>query len=235
MMQGWQKVVLLAFAVALSAIRAELAEGADGRIAALDLLGRGDAAFRFGNIAEATEDWSAAIHMCRAINAPDLEAQALVERGEAYRVAGYFRDAGADLREALSKAVQSGDQRLVAMSSGALGNLAFLLRRSAVAEPLLRRSHDLAKALHDGDMLAASDNDLGNLYAAAGRPSEAAAAYGEAIPNALAAHDGALAATAEINAARLAFRDNAPEAAALLKQAMRQLQRMTSITPGRWR
>jgi hypothetical protein len=78
-------------------------------------------------------------------------------------------------------------------------------RRSAAAEPLLKRSCDLAERLHDPEILAASGNDLGNLYAAPKRPTETASAYREAIRNAEAARDEALAATAEINAARLAL------------------------------
>ena len=125
--------------------------------------------------------------MCRLNAAADLEAQALARRGEAYRVEGYFRDASSDLQAALRKAEQSGNQALVAASSGALGNLAFMSRRTAVAEPLLKRARDLAGRMHDPAVLAASDNDLGNLYASTDRPAEAAAAYAEAITSAGAA------------------------------------------------
>jgi tetratricopeptide (TPR) repeat protein len=111
-----------------------------GRAAALEYLGRGTAAFRAGDIVAATRDWSEAIRLCRLNAAPDLEAQALARRGEAYRVEGYFRDAGSGLQAALAKAEQSKDQSLIAASSGALGNLAFMSRRTAVAEPLLKRA-----------------------------------------------------------------------------------------------
>ena len=57
-----------------------------GRAAALDYLGRGTAAFRAGDIVAATRDWSEAIRLCRLNAAPDLEAQALARRGEAYRI-----------------------------------------------------------------------------------------------------------------------------------------------------
>src|SRR5262249_26339367 len=100
------------------------AQGAGDRTAALDYLGRGTAAFRVGDLVAATQNWSRAIEMCRLIGAPDLETQALVRRGEAYRVEGYFRDATNDLQAALKKAQQTGDQSLIAASSGALGNLA---------------------------------------------------------------------------------------------------------------
>ena len=159
--------------------------------------------------------------------ASDLEAQALARRGEAYRVEGYLRDASGDLQAALAKAEQSKDQELIAASSGALGNLAFMSRRSAVAEPLLKRSRDLASRLRHPAILAASDNDLGNLYASTGRLAEAASAYAEAIANAEAAHDDALAATAETNAARLALRrQNLAQAMALLTGAVDRLERL---------
>ena len=148
------------------------------------------------------------------------------DRGDAYRVAGYFRDAGNDLQAALAKAEQGNDHSLIAASSGALGNLAFMSRRAAVAEPLLKRSHDLASRLPDPAILAASNNDLGNLYASTGRLAEADKAYAEAIASADAAHDDTLAATAETNAARLALRrKDTKSATALLKQAVETLER----------
>src|SRR5580700_11566035 len=140
---------LAAFA-ALTLLGAPAAAQTGGeRAAALDYLGRGTAAFRAGDIVAATRDWSEAIRLCRLNAAPDLEAQALARRGEAYRIEGYFRDASSDLQAALAKAEQSKDQALVAASSGALGNLAFMSRRTAVAEPLLKRARDLASRLRD--------------------------------------------------------------------------------------
>ena len=123
----------LLFAAALSCTAPAAAEVEGGRNAALDYLGRGTAAFRAGDIVAATRQWSEAIRLCRLNDAPDLEAQALARRGEAYRIEGYFRDASSDLQAALAKAEQSRDQALVAASSGALGNLAFMSRRTAVA------------------------------------------------------------------------------------------------------
>jgi tetratricopeptide (TPR) repeat protein len=120
------------FAALLLYIASAAAQVESGRAAALDYLGRGTAAFRAGDIVAATRDWSEAIRLCRLNAAPDLEAQALARRGEAYRIEGYFRDASSDLQAALAKAEQSKDQALVAASSGALGNLAFMSRRTAV-------------------------------------------------------------------------------------------------------
>jgi tetratricopeptide (TPR) repeat protein len=128
------------FAASLLYIASAVAQVESGRAAALDYLGRGTVAFRAGDIVAATRDWSEAIRLCRLNAAPDLEAQALARRGEAYRMEGYFRDAGIDLQAALAKAEQSRDQPLIAASSGALGNLAFMSRRTAVAEPLLKRA-----------------------------------------------------------------------------------------------
>jgi CHAT domain-containing protein len=213
--------LLALFAAVLLGIGPAAAQAASGRAAALDYLGQGTAAFRAGDIVAATQHWSDAIRMCRQSGNTDLEAQALARRGEAYRLEGYYRDASADLQTALAKAEQSGDQSLIAATSGALGNLAFMSRRTATAEPLLRRSRDLATRLRDWTVVAASENDLGNLYASMGRPTEAAAAYDEAISSAAAGRDAALAATAETNAARLALRRNdAASANALLTRAV---------------
>src|SRR5271166_1346324 len=221
---GFSAALFAAFLLCLAPAAAQVESG---RAAALDYLGRGTEAFRAGDIIAATRDWSEAIRLCRLNNAPDLEAQALARRGEAYRIEGYFRDASSDLQAALAKAEQSKDQPLIAASSGALGNLAFMSRRTAVAEPLLKRARDLASRLHDPAILAASANDLGNLYASTGRPTEAASAYAEAISSAAAARDDALAATAETNAARLALRrKDAAHATTLLTRAVDTLERL---------
>jgi CHAT domain-containing protein len=215
------------FAATLFCTAPAAAQLEGGRTAALDYLGRGTAALRAGDIIAATRHWSEAIRLCRLNGAGDLEAQALARRGEAYRVEGYFRDASSDLQAALAKAEQSKDETLIAATSGALGNPAFMSRRTAVAEPLLKRSRDLASRLRDPAVLAASNNDLGNLYASTGRAAEAVSAYAEAVANAAAAHDDALAATAQTNAARLALqRKESVRATALLTRAVDTLERL---------
>jgi CHAT domain-containing protein len=215
------------FAVSVFCVAAAAAQVEPGRPAALDQLGRGTAAFRAGDLVAATRHWSEAIRLCRLAGATDLEAQALARRGEAYRVEGYLRDANNDLQAALAKAEQSNDLALIAASSGALGNLAFMSRRTVVAEPLIKRSRDLASRLRDPAITAASENDLGNLYASTGRPAEAAKAYADAIASAEAARDDALAATAQTNAARLALRRNdAASATPLLTRAVATLERL---------
>ena len=196
------------------------------RVASLDHFGRGTAAFRTGDMAAAVQEWSEAIRLARLIPAPDLEVQALARRGEAYRTQGYLRDADADLRAALAEAEASGNQNLIAASSGAMGNLELAARHTDLAEPLLVRSRDLARRLGDRNTLAASENDLGNLYAQTGRAAAAADAYGEAIASAAAAGDDTMVATVEVNAARLALRRNDPaHARALLTRAVDRLQR----------
>ena len=214
-------------ALGLVALGAPAQAQDDARAQAMSQLSAGTAQFRAGDILGATQHWTEAVRLCHAAGARDIEVEALARRGEAYRVAGYFRDAVSDLRTALTMAEQGGDQGLVAASSGALGNLALLLRRTAVAEPLLRRSHDLAARLHDPALLAASGNDLGNLLASNGRLDEAQRDYAEAEAAAETGHDETLAATAETNAARLALRrGDANGAAALLTRAVGRLERL---------
>jgi CHAT domain-containing protein len=213
--------VMVAFLPAHAQVQAET-----NRAEALGHLGRGTTAFRAGDMAAAVQEWTEAIRLARLIAAPDLEAQALTRRGEVYRTQGYLRDAEADLRAALAEAEASGSQALIAESSGALGNLELVSRHTELAEPLLRRSRDLASQLGDRNILAASDNDLGNFYAQTGRAEAAASAYDEAIASAIAAGDDAFAATAEVNAARLALQLNdARRARDLLARAVARLQR----------
>ena len=199
----------------------------EDRRTALDLLGLGAAAFRVGDTLAATRHWTDAIRFCRLAGAPRLEAEALARRGEAYRVEGQFREASEDLTAALARARAAGDEPLIAAAGGALGNLAFMSRRTAAAEPLLLESQARARRLGDAAVAGASTNDLGNLYAATERPRQAAGAYAEAIRHADAAGDPALAATAETNAARLALDSGDPDrAAALLRGATGRLARM---------
>ncbi len=186
-------------------------------------------AFRAGDTAGAVQNWSQAIRLAQAAGAADIEAQALARRGEAYRVDGYFRDADKDLRAALTKAEQHGDQSLIAAASGALGGLELTSGHSDVAEPLLMRSRDLTRRLGDHAGLAAADIDLADLYVATGRSGEAASLYAEAIAGAQAAGDGTLAATAEINTARLSSRGNDTAGAAVL--LARALDRLESAPP----
>ena len=75
---------------------------------------------------------------------------------------------------ALAKARAAGDEFLVAAATGALGSLAFMSRRTAVAEPLLLDSQAGARRLGDDALAGAGANDLGNLYAATKRPDPAA-------------------------------------------------------------
>jgi CHAT domain-containing protein len=224
-MAPWR--LLLCVLILAGAASPAWADPAEDRRAALQLLGRGTAAFDVGDVVAATRHWTDAIRLCRLAGAPQLEAEALARRGEAYRVEGQFREATNDLTDALARARTAGDEPLTAAASGALGNLAFMARRTAAAEPLLLDSQARARRLGDAAVMGASANDLGNLYAATGRPQQAAQAYGEAARNAEAAADPALAATAETNAARLALDARDPaRAAALLRGATARLVRL---------
>ncbi len=229
-MRLWQ-TLLCVFALVGFISPAQARPGED-RQAALDLLGRGTAAFDVGDVLGATRHWTEAIRLCRLAGAPRLEAEALARRGEAYRVEGQFRESGDDLTAALARARAAGDEKLVAAASGALGNLAFMSRRTVAAEPLLLDSQARARQLGDAAVAGASANDLGNLYAATGRPQQAAQAYMEAIQQAEATGDLALAATAETNAARLALGGRDPaRAAGLLRHATDRLVRMEPSYP----
>ncbi len=226
MMRPWQAMFCALFALPAVICSAQAGPREDRRTA-LELLGRGAAAFDVGDILGATRHWTDAIHFCRLADAPQLEAEALARRGEAYRVEGQFREAADDLTTALAQARASSDQPLVAAASGALGNLAFMSRRTAAAEPLLLESQAGARRLGDAAVAGASANDLGNLYAATGRPQQAALSYAEAVQRAKTAGDQALAATAETNAARLALdRKDSGQAATLLRSATDRLVRI---------
>ncbi len=230
-MQFWQAALCALFALP-GAVGAAQAGPREDRQAALQLLGRGTAAFDVGDILGATRHWTDAIRLCRLADAPQLEAEALARRGEAYRVEGQFREATDDLTAALARARASGAPSLVAAPPGAVGPGAVMSRRAGAAEPLLLESPPGARRLGDAGVAAASANDLGNLYAATGRPLQAAQSYAEAARQAEATGDPALAATAETNAARLALDGkDAGQAAALLRGATDRLLRIEPSYP----
>jgi CHAT domain-containing protein len=216
----------LALAVFACLAMPAVAELAPDRAAALANLNHGAAAFRGGDMIAAEREWSQAIQRARQAQAPDIEAQALVRRGEMYRTQGYLRNALDDLQQALAGAEATGDDRLIAAASGALGSVELARRQTAAAEHLLLQSRDFARRSGDRQTLAASDNDLGNLYTQTGRPAEAAAAYAEAMASAAAEGNTPLAAAAEVNGARLALdRNDTAAADRLLSQAVDRLAR----------
>jgi CHAT domain-containing protein len=220
------RLCALVFAMIVGLATPASADDAGARAAVLTDLGRGAAAFRAGDMVAAERAWSQSIELARRANAPDLEAAALVRRGEMYRTQGYLRNALADLQEAVAKAGATGDERLIAGAYGALGSLELAGREPGSAEHLLLQSRAFARHSGDRQTLAASDNDLGNLYAQSGRVAEATAAYAEADSNAAAIGNDTLAATAEINAARLALPHDAGAAARLLSLAIDRLERL---------
>lgn len=201
------------------------ARSADEHGAALDYLNRGVVLFRDGDAPGAVQNWTEAIRLAQRIGDVSIEVQALMRRGEAYRVDGYFRDADGDLRSALRKAEAAGSQQMIAEASGILGALELAASHSEAAEILLRRSRDLTRNLGDRAGLAAAANNLGDLYVATGRLSDAVTSYTEAVASARAAGDEILAATAEINLARLsAQKSNLTGAADLLTRAIDRLE-----------
>jgi CHAT domain-containing protein len=209
-----------------------LADSRADRAAAVDLLGKGVSAFNFGDLVAATRHWSEAARLCHIAGAPHLEAEALARRGEALRVDGHFGEAAKDLTDALVLARSAGDARLAAASSGALGNLELLSRRTAKAEPLLLRSLSDARRLNDMALAAAAGNDLGNLYAATDRVAQAAQSYDDARQHAANAGDALMIAMVDTNAARLALEaKDEPRATVLLHDASGRLARMDASYP----
>ena len=220
-------LALLALVALGNAVVPARAGPAEDRATAVELIGRGATAFKAGDVATATRHWTDAVRFCRAAGAPGLEADALARRGEAWRVAGHFPEAAADLSAAIALAGDAGDQYLLAASKGALGNLALVSRRTATAEPLLRESLAAARLVNDAALMGASSNDLGNLYAVTGRQAQAAAAYADAARYAEAAGNQGLAAIAETNEGRLALAGkDLPRADALLRGAVARLARL---------
>ena len=120
----------LAFAVIACLAMPAAAQESPDRAAALADLDRGAAAFRAGDMVGAERDWSRAVDAARRAKAADIAAQALVRSGELYRTQGFLRNALTDLNDALANADASGDARLIAAASGALGSLELAARQT---------------------------------------------------------------------------------------------------------
>jgi CHAT domain-containing protein len=205
------------------------ADGAGGK--ALDYLGRGDAAYRSGDLVEATKLWGETAEYCRLNGDQDHEAEALAKRGEALEALGQFRRAIDDLGQAAATATSAGDETQLAAAAGALGNIYFQTKDIDRARPLLEQSLEIAQRKNLPSIVAASENNLGNLLAATGDPAGARDAYRGAVKAATAAGDMPLLVTAETNEGRLVLKaGNTDPATAMFRGA---LDRALTLPPSR--
>ena len=175
---------------------------ADVRQSIRDLIGQGAAAFRIGDLLEATKAWDEAIRYCRLTGAADLETETLLHRGETLERLGFVRAAIEDLARAVSLAEASGDNERLAAASGALGNARLFQRDARAARPLLERSLDIATRHGFTAVAAASANNLGNLAWIEGRTAEAVDRFRQAASAAEHTGDRTLLAVAQTNLAR---------------------------------
>lgn len=194
------RILCLAIAVASGSFAAASAD--DARQLIRDLIGQGAAAFRTGDLVEATRAWDEAVRHCRLAGATDLETEALLRRGETLERLGFVRAAIDDLARAIDLAQHSGDHERLAAASGALGNARLFLRDTRAAQPLLERSLEIATRHGLTAISAASANNLGNLAWIEGRTADAVANFRRAATDARLIGDRELASVAQVNLAR---------------------------------
>jgi len=179
-----------------------------------------DNAVHSGDLMSAISYWTPLIEQGQA--STEQRFRALVQRGEAYRSLGHYRDAVSDLSRAMALADQSKRPAWRLAASMALGNCYLSTRRFDAAEPLLKEGLRLAQALHHPDIAAMAANRIGNLAAARQRPESAAQAYQQAQTLAGTAEDPILEATILNNRARIAAEPQ--QALRLLTKAYSRLQ-----------
>ena len=137
--------------------------------------------------------------------------QGLLERGEAYRTLGHYRDAEADFREALEGAKRAGEPLLEAVAMQSLGYLVFLQGDPARGETLLRSALEKAEALDRPSLVAVCANRLGDVLVGVDRREEALASYRKALELAEEAGDATQETTARLNLARVLRGEGAKE------------------------
>jgi CHAT domain-containing protein len=193
-----------------------------------DYLGRGENAYRLGDLGEAVRQWNQAIGICDITGDVATASNALGRRGEVLGAMGFQSRGIADLAKSLEDAEAVHDDARIAAAAGALGNAYFHAREFVRAQDLLERSLRIARERQLDAVRAATANNLGNLIAAAEKdPDAASALYDEASRYAELSGEGALVATVKTNKARLllASRADDPAVPALLDAASERLLR----------
>ncbi len=155
-----------------------------------------------GKVAAMHGDYSAAVaHWSKLVVQSDdpRRIEALIRRGEAYRVLGHYWNARTDLSEAQAAAQEAGNALMEAVATQALGHVHFLLRDLPTAERLLRTSLEQAIRLQRPTLAAASANSLGSVLFNLGRIDEAKVRYEQALALAQQAGDPGLVVAARRN------------------------------------
>jgi len=173
--------------------------------------------FAAGNFEKAIEHWTQAVRAYQAAGNVEGQVLAVVQSVQAYAALGRYPAALDGLQTALALAEKTGNQSLIAVVTGALGNTVALAGRAGEAEHLLRSSIEIATRAENAQVAASARNNLGNLLAAQERFKEAAVFYDSAIASAREAGNRPLTMLASTNLGRtLVESKNYDEAAALL-------------------
>lgn len=169
-------------------------------------LQEGKAAAARGDLVGAISSWN------QVISEPDsplVYLEALIRRGEAYRVLGHYHVAKADLEEAQTNAHKTGNLMLEVVATQALGHLYFQQRDFSLAEDLLHTSCKQARQLELFDVAAVSGNMLGSIEFERGQKEKAEASFRDALSLAQRSNDHGLIAAVHRNLARLVGNEDA--------------------------
>ncbi len=196
--------------------------------------------------------------LSQAIDKADgkYKAELLVKRGEMYRLLGYYHDAHADFKAALTnlKELKASFSLLEALATQSLGYIHFLMQDSKTAESLLKEALQKLEQFIDSSsqsvtpypaaaLAALCANHLGNVVASQARNTEALNLYNKALDyieqkglaahsksgmfNSIAYKDSALAATIHRNIASVI--DNKELSLNYLNRAKELTHQVTSL------
>jgi len=158
--------------------------------------------------------------------APSVDA--LVQRGESYRILGRNKEAIKDLEQALALAEKNKATERLAIVQISLGQAYLQNQQLESALKVLLAGNQNAIQIKRNDLIAVSHNLLGNLYNINGDIDSATKHYTSGLKNATIADDNSLKATLLINLVRL---DNGDEQKKnLLYQAAQEIQNISNQT-----
>lgn len=141
-----------------------LASGADKNAdSAPQLMQKGTVEFQHGHYAEAADQWWRAAGLYESANKPELQVKALIRFSEALHYTGRYRDTIFALTQAINLSRQLGDQSLIAIIHGRLGNAHFALDETREAQQQFTEGLILADRIHNVALKGSLSNDLGNV------------------------------------------------------------------------
>lgn len=204
------------FLNSFSGMRAEAADNTSSET----LFNNGSQSFRRGAFAEAVRHWQEAAQLYEEAGKVRERSSALIALAQAYQALGQYTAAKQSLDMAETLAIQTNDQKHLALVQSVLGGVALASGTIEEAARHINESLALARQLGDDELTANILNNQGAVLAARRDYAAALRAYQEGLSLARRANLAELMARLLTNAAKAALAGGKPsESRALLEQA----------------